>query len=77
MCGAAPLEGKGEHCMTIRQVQSIEDLEHQHRGLEAELVALTRRAYLTPEEQRVARDLKKRKLNAKDRIAALRRTLRG
>jgi hypothetical protein len=34
-----------------------------------------RRAYLTPGEQQAARDLKKRKLNAKDRIAALRRML--
>jgi hypothetical protein len=63
--------------MTDRQVLSIEDLEHQHRGLDAELMALTRRAYLTPEEQRAARELKKRKLSAKDRIVALRRIIRG
>jgi hypothetical protein len=34
-----------------------------------------RRAYLTPLEQETARELKKRKLNAKDRIVALKRTL--
>jgi hypothetical protein len=59
--------------MTGRQVVSIEDLEHQHRGLDAEIEALMRRAYLTPSEQQVARELKKLKLNAKDRIMALKR----
>ena len=34
-----------------------------------------RRAKLTPLEQDTAQQLKKRKLNAKDRIAALRRML--
>lgn len=53
----------------------LQDLERQHRGLEAELEALMRRAYLTPLEQETARELKKRKLNAKDRIVALRRML--
>jgi hypothetical protein len=54
----------------------IEVLEDQHRGLDAQLEALTRRAYLTPIEQQTARELKKRKLNAKDRIAALKRVLK-
>jgi len=53
----------------------LQDLERQHRGLDAELEGLMRRAYLTPIEQQAARELKKRKLNAKDRIAALRRML--
>jgi uncharacterized protein YdcH (DUF465 family) len=32
-----------------------------------------RRAHLTPTEQQRARELKKQRLNAKDRLAALRR----
>jgi hypothetical protein len=63
--------------MADRQAVNIEDLEHQHRGLDAEIEALMRRAYLTPNEQQTARELKKRKLNAKDRIAALKRVLRS
>jgi hypothetical protein len=59
--------------MTVRQVLRIEDLENQHRGLDAEIEALMRRAYLTPREQQTARELKKKKLNAKDRIMALKR----
>lgn len=55
----------------------IQDLEHQHRGLDAQIEAMMRRAYLTPLEQQTARELKKRKLNAKDRIAALKRMRRG
>lgn len=61
--------------MTERQATRLYDLERQHRGLDAELEVLRRRAYLTPIEQETARELKKRKLNAKDRIAALRRML--
>jgi hypothetical protein len=61
--------------MTERQATRLHDLERQHRGLDSELEALSRRAYLTPLEQETARELKKRKLNAKDRIAALRRML--
>ena len=61
--------------MTERQAMRLQDLERQHRGLDAELEGLMRRAYLTPIEQQAARELKKRKLNAKDRIAALRRML--
>jgi hypothetical protein len=59
--------------MTVRQVLRIQDLENQHRGLDAEIEALMRRAYLTPHEQQTARELKKKKLNAKDRIMALKR----
>ena len=63
--------------MTVRQVLRIEDLENQHRGLDAQIEALMRRAYLTPLEQQTARELKKKKLNAKDRIMALRRRRGG
>jgi hypothetical protein len=62
--------------MTDRQALRIEDLEHQHRGLDEQIEALMRRAYLTPGEQQTARELKKKKLNAKDRITALKRMTR-
>lgn len=61
--------------MTERQATRLHDLERQHQSLDTEVEALSRRAYLTPLEQQTARELKKRKLNAKDRIAALRRML--
>ena len=61
--------------MTERQATRLQDLERQHRGLDAELEALMRRAHLTPVEQQAARELKKRKLDAKDRLAAMRRLL--
>lgn len=63
--------------MTVRQVLRIEDLENQHRGLDAQIEALMRRAYLTPIEQQTARELKKKKLHAKDRLMALRRRRGG
>lgn len=61
--------------MTERQATRLHELERQHQGLNAELEVLMRRAYLTPLEQETARNLKKRKLNAKDRIAAMKRQL--
>ena len=61
--------------MTERQATRLHDLERQHTRLDAELEGLMRRAYLTPLEQEAARELKKRKLSAKDRIAMLRRML--
>jgi hypothetical protein len=61
--------------MTERQATRLHDLERQHRGLDAELEVLRRRAYLTPIEQETARQLKKRKLEAKDRMEALKRML--
>jgi hypothetical protein len=63
--------------MAERQALKIETLEHEHRGLSAQLNALLRHAHLTPLEEQTARELKKRKLDAKDRIAALRRTIRA
>jgi len=63
--------------MTERQATRLNDLERQHEGLDGELGALMRRAHLTPGEQEAARELKKKKLSAKDRIAALRRMLEG
>jgi len=61
--------------MTERQATRLNDLERKHQWLDSELEALMRRAYLTPLEQETARTLKKRKLNAKDRIAAMKRVL--
>jgi hypothetical protein len=63
--------------MTDRQALSIETLEHQHRGLSVQLEAIMRHAHLTPIEEQAARELKKKKLDAKDRIAALQRLIRG
>ena len=48
-------------------------LETEHRALDERLRILTRRAYLTPDEQREASELKRRKLFAKDRLYALSR----
>jgi hypothetical protein len=62
--------------MADRQALNIVSLEHQHRGLSAQLEALMRHAHLTPLEELTARELKKKKLDAKDRIAALRRLIR-
>ena len=69
------LVGKGDTGMTERQATRLHELERQHQGLNAELEGLMRRAHLTPIEQQAARELKKRKLNAKDRIIALKRML--
>lgn len=63
--------------MAERQTLSIETLEIQHRGLSAQLESLMRHAHLTPREEVTARELKKRKLDMKDRIAALRRIVRA
>lgn len=63
--------------MAERQTLSIETLEIQHRGLSAQLEALMRHAHLTPREEVTARELKKKKLDMKDRIAALRRVVRA
>lgn len=63
--------------MAERQALNIETLEHEHRGLSAQLNALMRHAHLTPLEEQAARELKKKKLDAKDRIAALRRIIRA
>ncbi|HEU4578694.1 MAG TPA: DUF465 domain-containing protein [Polyangiaceae bacterium] len=63
--------------MAERQALNIETLEHEHRGLSARLNALMRHAHLTPLEEQTVRELKKKKLDAKDRIAALRRMIRA
>jgi uncharacterized protein YdcH (DUF465 family) len=50
-------------------------MEARHRELEARLRELGRHAYLTPNEQREATEIKKLKLQAKDEIVSLRRAL--
>ncbi len=49
--------------------------EDEHHNLSVRVDQLERRAYLTPDEQRVMSTLKKRKLAAKDRIFELRRAI--
>jgi hypothetical protein len=53
----------------------ISHLEHKHQTLDAELDALMSQTYLTPQEYQQARELKKRKLLAKDSLTALRHAL--
>ena len=48
-------------------------LETEHRALDERLKILSRRAFLTPDEQREAAELKRKKLFAKDRLFALAR----
>jgi hypothetical protein len=49
----------------------IRDLELRHSTLDRELQVLTRRAHLTPDEEDLARRLKKEKLSAKDALSQL------
>jgi uncharacterized protein YdcH (DUF465 family) len=49
----------------------IHELELRHHTLDKELRVLSRRAYLTPGEQRLAQELKKQKLSAKDELYQL------
>jgi hypothetical protein len=57
----------------VTAVDRIRTLEEEHRVLDQKLRMLTRRAYLTPDEQREASELKRRKLSAKDQIVVLAR----
>jgi uncharacterized protein YdcH (DUF465 family) len=51
----------------------LTELETRHRQLHDEVHKLERRAFLTPDEQRLMVDLKKQKLLAKDELYAARR----
>lgn len=53
----------------------LQHLERKHQLLERELDALSNQPYLTQEEHQQIVELKKRKLLAKDGIAALRQAL--
>jgi uncharacterized protein YdcH (DUF465 family) len=57
--------------MKFSTTQEIERLQNTHATLKTELESLRRRAYLTPAEEFRARELKKEKLKAKDRIRVL------
>lgn len=57
---------------TMTAVDQLRALEAEHRLLDERVRVLSRRAYLTPDEQREATELKRLKLSAKDRLAALR-----
>ena len=54
-------------------VDRIQTLEEEHRLLDQRLRVLVRRAYLTPDEQREAIELKRKKLSTKDEIVVLTR----
>jgi hypothetical protein len=58
--------------MKKQPIVQIEHLQRKHRTLDAELGELISHPHLTPEEYQLARELKKRKLRAKDGITALR-----
>ena len=56
----------------VSGMDRLRALESEHRALDERLRILTRRAYLTPAEQREASELKRKKLVAKDRLYGLR-----
>ncbi|HEX4338203.1 MAG TPA: YdcH family protein [Polyangiaceae bacterium] len=56
----------------VTAMDRLHELEIEHRALDDRLRILSRRAYLTPDEQREASELKRKKLFAKDRLYALR-----
>ncbi len=58
---------------TVTAVDRMRELETEHRALDQRLRALSRRAFLTPDEQREAAELKRKKLSAKDQMYALAR----
>jgi uncharacterized protein YdcH (DUF465 family) len=60
---------------TVGPEQRLSLAEERHRELDSRIRELGRRAYLTPQEQREAAQLKKHKLLAKDEIEGLRRRL--
>jgi hypothetical protein len=49
----------------------IERLSRHHQALEHQLAGFAQRPWLTPEDEALSREIKKRKLRAKDRIVAL------
>lgn len=57
--------------MNPRTLGSKEELQAEHRALDLRLRRLERRPFLTSAEELEARELKKRKLRAKDALSAL------
>jgi hypothetical protein len=72
---ALPLARENREHGMKNSVNTIRHLELKHQTLESELHSLLNRPYLTPQEYEHARELKKRKLVAKDGITALRQSL--
>jgi hypothetical protein len=62
---------KRENGMKKAAALQLRHLENKHRSLDTELGLLMSQSHLTPREYQQARELKKRKLMAKDGIAAL------
>jgi uncharacterized protein YdcH (DUF465 family) len=56
---------------TVTAVDRMRELEAEHRELDERVRMLSRRAYLTPDEQRETAELKRMKLSAKDRLHTL------
>jgi hypothetical protein len=57
--------------MSLAAHPEIQRLTRMHQGTDLELLLLTARPFLTPTEQIEVRELKKRKLQLKDRICWL------
>ncbi len=73
--GGLDQESRVQHMGEPTSQDRLLQLEREHAELKEAVKMLERRAYLTPNEQIEISTLKKQKLAAKDRIAALRREL--
>jgi hypothetical protein len=58
-----------------QQIPSIEELRESHQKYEQRLEELRQKAWLTPDEEIEEKRLKKLKLQLKDQMAHLRRTV--
>ena len=56
-------------------ILQLRHLEHKHQSLDTQLGLLMSQSHLTPREYQQVRELKKRKLLAKDGIAAIKQDL--
>jgi hypothetical protein len=66
-------EGLMKEAAMLNADDRMRELESEHRILDARLRVLSKRAFLTPDEQRESAELKRKKLVAKDRLYALSR----
>lgn len=66
-------EASSESRHTSGMHERIRRMEVRHKELDTKIDELTKRAILTPSEQREIAELKKHKLHAKDQIAAMKR----
>lgn len=57
----------------LEQTPSYDDLRIQHQDHERRLAELSRKSWLTPDEELEEKRLKKLKLRIKDQMAAIRR----